>query len=217
MALAEHDYTTSKRPSRRGVLALVGAAMATPAVALASTVDEPLVALELDYRRAQAVANEACAALDQQELAAKQAYPRRPLAMYYRVHNLRADGTTGITLRPRSREDIVKDWQNWRRNWGKRPGGHEASLRVADRWEAACRAVDEAYGVPALDAALDRAHEREDALLEQLITTPPRTLRGIFIKLRLAREWSDVFDDPPESQRLLASVLDAEPAFLGRA
>lgn len=191
--------TTTARPrapSRRSVFALIGGAAAVPTAAAAVPIDDPIIALYDELHQLEELKCDATEVADLTEFAARKFYPRRPLALYYRRRRLRDDGTMGVVLEKRSRNDIIRD-RDLRLISGLGDvraihRGYDALLKAADEYDAACRVVNAAHDVPRLRREEIEATTRWAEALQRFVATEPRTIRGVILKVREAKAWNDV-------------------------
>jgi hypothetical protein len=63
------------------------------------------------------------------------------------------------------------------------------------RYEAACSAVLDRAGWPALEKAAEEAEAARFALVEQLLAARPTTLAGVLAQVRWRNEWADARKD----------------------
>jgi hypothetical protein len=85
-----------------------------------------------------------------------------------------------------------------------------------NEWKAECAAVDAAHEVGRLDDEVEALGFRLDALNDQIIAAPPRSMRGVLVKLRLLAALEGYLVDDSEQdtpQRLVLGLIgDIEAA-----
>lgn len=205
--------TDRERPTlpagRRRLLALAGGATALATTAhAAATTDEPLEALWRERERVDQLHTTAAIAVGEATDKAHEAYPPRPKILYGKRHE------TG-ELFPLSLGHI----EQWRRSSlaiGLGTTVHEKQMAAWNEWKAACAAVDVAHGVDRLDDEAEALGFKLDALNDQIIDMPPRTLRGVLVKLKLLAALEGYRADDGEqdtpAQLVLGLIGDTEAA-----
>ena len=140
----------------------------------------------LDLIQMMSVASAAHFQADEREVALRHAanaqYPEAPPNICFRPA-----GTDELRVMSR---DMIEKVNRAQRNLMGTKGNADAecSRRFSEleRWETECRKIDEAQGVPAAEAAADRAMQEIRRLDAIAVATPARTLDGLLIKFALA-------------------------------
>lgn len=173
-----------------------------PMRVVAPSQQEPLQARWAEFKRLEAEWLKATAIQDGAQNSARSEYPERSIDLFGRHHKVRWDGTDRVEIFPLTAEQIIARCDLSRLVSGaksKAALSNQRRLRDLRRWEAACRDVDAAYGVPSLAAATGDAERAMNAAEERFLRTPALTPLDILLMLQFADEAEGCSANPNKS------------------
>ena len=190
----------TRRAALTGTAAGAAAIVAGAAPALADLDQDRAewLALWQDFLKQNPLACEAVNRKEKAEWPARDHYPVPPKILHMRVSGQLVLNNRGKPMAA-SRQDIEDHAAAMLRHWGDNPKdgdgvrrGIEKRLAALDAYQAECRAVDERFGVPALQAAEDAAQARLEATIDEITERPATSIVGIAVKLAMARYYSSL-------------------------
>jgi hypothetical protein len=104
--------------------------------------------------------------------------------------------------------------------WPDDPGEQARRLAALERYQAACRAIEEQLGLPALRAQAEMLERTFTPARAAFTAAPARTALGLLLKLRLAAEYEAFGEDEGEDGYVgpkLMGALTRDLEHLARA
>lgn len=212
MAVPSNSTRGAVSTTRRKLIAAGGGAAAVAALATPAAASDPLEPLWEQYERLRAE----LAVADEAYWNALHQRPEPPACLFARVHPVGAKPY----LRPLDPEELQKEFDAAvvRRGTAWAVRNFAPALQAVKEWRAACEASDVRHRVAELDAKADALFQRSNAVAEQILATPPRSLRGVMVWLQLMEHHMSAAPPEPENEwtldeRVMRRLLPAVRAI----